>query len=121
MDRHIKHVYCEIVLDEQRGEKNMRKVIQSVLAGLVLTLGLGINAANGAASAGFRLIVCSVSPFAPQTYLVVSSTDENDVGHDCEAVINKLVSAGFRMESVVTPGGSSGAVVVYNMGRRGRN
>lgn len=99
----------------------MRTVIQSGLAVLILTLGLGINAANSTASAGFRLIVCSVSPFAPQIYLVVSSTDENNIGRNREAVINELVSAGFRIESVVTPGGSSGAVVVYNMGRRGRN
>lgn len=98
----------------------MKTLNHLVLAGL-LTVGLGISGAAGAASGAFRLIVCQVSPFAPQTYLVSSSTDANDVGRDCEVVINELTSDGFRIQSVVAPGGAAGAVVVYNMDRPGRN
>ena len=98
----------------------MRKLINAVLAVLVLAFGLGINAANSAAPAGVRLVVCAVNPFEP-TYLVTSSTVATDVGRDCEAVIGELAAAGFQIQSAVTPQGSSGAVVVYNMVRRGRN
>jgi hypothetical protein len=59
-----------------------------------------------------------VSPFEP-TFLVSSSTVATDIGRDCEAVINELAGTGFTIQSAVTPGGNAGAVVVYNMLRRG--
>jgi len=94
----------------------MKTLIPALPASLIMAIGLGINTAYGAGSSGFRFIGCELGG---GHYTVASSTNPNDFGRDCEAVINELVSDGFRIESEVTPGGFS--TVVYRMARPGRN
>ena len=86
-----------------------------------MTIGTSVNADNSSAAGGFRAIVCELPYIFPYSYIVASSTDENDIGLECEAVINEIIGAGYRIQSVVTPSSGFGTFVVYNFGRKGRN
>ena len=98
----------------------MKTLIKSVLVPFLLVAGFGLQAANGAPPFRARLIGCSVSVWDP-AYLVKSSAVAAEIGQECEEVVNELLGAGFGIQSVVTPGGAAGAVVVYNLQRPGRH